>query len=123
LTFKKPIFDLEERCIQFSLSVFKLLDDLKANKVPYSLIDQLTRSSSSVGANVVEGKSSGTDKEFMRYYRIALKSGNETKYWLRLIIDGFDIPDKERLKILLIEAGEISNIIASIIIKMKNKTK
>ena len=123
MTIKKPIFDLEERCIHFSLSVFKLLDDLKTNKVPYSLIDQLTRSSSSVGANVVEGKSSGTDKEFMRYYRIAPKSGNETKYWLRLIIDGFDVPDKERLKILLIEAGEISNIIASIIIKIKNKTK
>lgn len=123
MTIKKPIFDLEERCIQFSLSVFKLLDDLKTNKVPYSLIDQLTRSASSIGANVVEGKSSGTDKEFIRYYRIALKSGNETKYWLKLIIEGFDVPKKERLKNLLVESGEISNIIASIIIKMKNKTK
>jgi len=87
------------------------------------LIDQLTRPSSSIGANIVEGKSSGSDKEFCRYYRIALKSSNETKYWLRLIAEGFNFPDKKKLRALLTEACELSIIIASIIIKIKNKTK
>jgi four helix bundle protein len=120
---EKPIFDLEERCVQFSLQVFKLIEPLKETKVPYPLIDQLTRSSSSIGANIVEGKSSSSDKEFCRYYRIALKSANETKYWLRLITEGFNYPDKNKLNALLTEAKELSNIIASIIIKIKNKTK
>ncbi|HJW16113.1 MAG TPA: four helix bundle protein, partial [Flavisolibacter sp.] len=47
---------------------------------------------------------------------IALKSANETKYWLCLIRDTMDI-DKERIEGLLKEADEISKIIASVIVK------
>ena len=87
----KPKFELEERCFQFSLLVVKQADKLKENKVPFSLIDQLIRSSTSIGANITEGQSSGSTKELLRYYRIALKSANETKYWLRLLNEGFEL--------------------------------
>ena len=47
----------------------------------------------SVGANVVEAKNSSLKLEFKRYYEIALKSGNETKYWLCIFRDGFEMKD------------------------------
>ena len=49
---------------------------------------------------------------------IALKSCNESKYWICLLRDGFDKKDKELDKILK-EADEISKILAASVIKLK----
>ena len=78
------------------------------------------RSASSVGANVVEAKNSSTRTEFKRYYEIALKSCNESKYWICLLRDGFDKKDEELNKILN-EGDEISKILAASIIKLKKE--
>jgi four helix bundle protein len=117
---KKPKFELGERCFQFSLLVVKQVNYYKENKVPYSLIDQFIRAATSIGANIIEGQGSGSEKEFLRYYRIALKSANETKYWLRLIKEGF-LNSNEDVHLMTKEAVELSNIIASIIIKINRK--
>lgn len=72
----------------------------------------------SVGANVVEGANSSSRVEFKRYYEIALKSANETKYWMCILRDGFDIND-ENIKLLLKECDEISKILAKSILSIK----
>ena len=82
------------------------------------VVKQVMRSAMSVGANVVEAVNSSTRTEFKRYYEIALKSGNETKYWLCLIRDTIEI-NKNKLDELLKEADELSKIIAAIILKAK----
>ena len=74
----------------------------------------------SIGANVVEATNSSTRTEFKRYYEIALKSGNETKYWLCILRDGFEVDD-EKIKELLKECDEITKILASSIITLKAK--
>ncbi len=79
------------------------------------MFDQLTRAATSIGANVIEGKSGSSKKDWVRYLNIALKSSNETKYWLCLIRDTQDI-DKVKINELIVEANELSKIIASIII-------
>jgi four helix bundle protein len=76
------------------------------------------RSAVSVGANLTEAKNSSTRLEFKRYYEIALKSANETKYWISLVMDGFEERSDE-LKDILREADELSRIIAASIIKLK----
>jgi hypothetical protein len=48
-----------------------------------------------------------------------LKSSNETKYWLCLLRDGLKI-DKKKINDLLTEVDEISKVIASIILKLKD---
>lgn len=48
-----------------------------------------------------------------------MKSANETKYWLCLLRDGLKL-DNTKLNILLNEVIEISNIVGSIIIKLKD---
>ena len=114
----KPKFELGERCFQFSLRVVRQVDFYKECKVPYSLIDQFLRAATSVGANVIEGQGSGSDKEFLRYYRIALKSANETKFWLALIRDTGK-GNKESVNTLLQELIEIANILASSVKTLK----
>jgi four helix bundle protein len=77
------------------------------------------RSSTSIGANVVEGASGSSKKDWIKFLIIALKSANETKYWLCLIRDTMEV-SKEEINKLIIEAEEISKIIASIIVKSKS---
>jgi four helix bundle protein len=80
------------------------------------------RSASSVGANVIEAKNSSSRNEFRRYYEIALKSCNESKYWICLLRDGFEKKEEE-LNIILKEADEISKILAASIIKLKKQNQ
>ena len=49
------------------------------------IIDQLTGSSTTVGANLFEADESLSRKDFAKCVGIALKELNETRFWLRLI--------------------------------------
>ena len=89
--------------------------ECKYDRVYASLFDQLIRSATSIGANVVEGRAGSSKKDWKKFFIIALKSANETKYWLCLIRDTIEI-DAAKVGLLLKEVEEISNIIASIII-------
>jgi four helix bundle protein len=116
---QKEFKDIKIRCYSFSLSVIQLIDSLNIKSIFYSLIDQLLRSSTSIGANLVEARSAHSKKDFIKFYEISLKSSNETKYWLCLLRDGIQI-DKDKINNLLKEVDEISKIIASAIVKLKN---
>ena len=78
------------------------------------------RSGTSIGANVVEAANSSSRIEFRRYYEIALKSANESKYWLCLIRDGNDLKNDEQIGELLMECNELSKILAASVIKLKS---
>ena len=111
--------DINIRTYNFSLKVLKFIDTIDIKRIHYSIVDQVIRSSCSIGANIAEGKSSTTKKEFSRYLEIALKSANETKYWLRLLKDFKNINNQE-IDFLLNEADEISRIIAKSVLTIKS---
>jgi four helix bundle protein len=115
--FKK---DFIKRLVSFSLKILKFSGKAKNNRVFWPVIDQLIRSATSVGANVIEAKSSSSKKDYIRFFEIALKSANETKYWLILIKES-DKSFKEEASKLLNEINEISNIIGSSILTLKGK--
>ena len=71
----------------------------------------------SVGANVTEAFNSSTRVEFRRYYEIALKSCNESRYWLRILKEGFEI--NTSMESILQEATEISKMLAASVLKLK----
>ena len=110
--------DLKYRCYNFSLSVIRFLKSKKWDSLSLVVVKQLMRSALSIGANVIEAKNSSSRLEFKRYYEIALKSSNESKYWMCLLRDGFEVKDEE-LSILLKEADELSRILASSVLKLK----
>ncbi|EFJ38940.1 hypothetical protein VOLCADRAFT_72165 [Volvox carteri f. nagariensis] len=114
---EKP-YNIRHRCFFFSKEILFFVKDCKYEKVYSSLFDQLVRSATSIGANVVEGKAGSSKKDWNKYLVIALKSANETKYWLCLIRDTQEV-SKEKVNELIKEADELSKIIASIIINAK----
>ena len=111
----KP-YNIRHRCFFFSKEVIFFVRDCNYERIYSSLFDQVIRSATSIGANVVEGKAGSSKKDWKNYYSIALKSANETKYWLCLIRDTIEGINKDKLRELIQEADEISKIIASIII-------
>jgi len=112
--------DLKERCYRFSLSIIALADTLPSKRSVWIIIDQLMRSAMSIGANLIEARASSSRLEFKKFYEIALKSANETKYWLGLLRDA-KMADRERIDKLLQEVTEIANMLASGVLKLKNK--
>ncbi len=116
----EKIKDIKKRCYNFSLEVIRFIDGLDVKRIYFSITDQLLRSATSIGANIIEAKSASSKKDFINFYQIALKSANETKYWLCILRDGLGI-QKDKVKPLLTEAEEISKIIAASLLTMKNK--
>ena len=84
--------------------------------------DQLLRSATSIGANIVEAKASSSKRDFIKFYEIALKSANETEYWLGLLRDATQA-DKNKTNQLLVEVEEISKMLGSSLLTLKNKKK
>jgi four helix bundle protein len=70
---------LKRKCFDFSEKIVKFVNSKEKKGINYSLYDQLLRSSTSIGANVVEAISASSKRDFINYYQIALKSSNETK--------------------------------------------
>lgn len=115
--------DIKVRAYKFSLEIIQIIKRLNNKHFVYSiLLKQLTRSATSVGANLIEGKAACSKKDFIKFYTISLKSANETKYWLALLRDT-KILGKEESQKLLEEIEEISKIIATIIINTKKNMK
>ncbi len=114
-------YEIRKRSYYFALEVVRFINSVDRRRVNLSLTDQLLRSATSVGANLVEATAAHSKRDFIKYYEIGLKSANESKYWLCLFRDGLDV-DKDKVKALLQEAVEISQIVATIVVKLK-KTK
>jgi len=114
--------ELRERTYAFSVKTIQFLESLPEKRISWVIANQLMRSATSIGANIIEAKSSSSKKDFIRFYEIALKSANETKYWLMLLVDALAVNGTE-VKFLLNETDEIARMIAASLLTLKNKNK
>jgi four helix bundle protein len=115
----KP-YDINERCYEFSKLIVLFINRNEFKRIHYSLIDQLLRSSTSIGANVIEGRSGNSRKNLEYFFSISLRSANETKYWLCLIRDTIIINNSE-INELILEADQLSKILGKSILTLKTK--
>ena len=114
--------DNRYRAYKFALDIIKLCRSFPEKRVYWVIGDQLLRSGKSIGANIIEAKASSSKKDFTRYYDIALKSANESKYWLCLLRDGeLDEIDSEKIGLLINEVDEICRMLGKSLITLKNK--
>lgn len=112
--------DIKERTFKFALEIVRLCRHLDERPgVERTLGKQLLRSGTSIGANVEEAQAGQSKADFTSKYTIALKEARETVYWLRLLKESGLFKDGS-VDTLLQEAGEISRIIGSIIVKGKS---
>jgi four helix bundle protein len=95
--------DIKEWTLEFAILMIKYSEELKRNKVDLDVVSQVRRSGTSIGANVREAKSSSSRKELARFYDIALRSANETGFWMEVINKGYEFNSKmsETIKIEL----------------------
>lgn len=112
--------DLRERCFRFSLNVLALVDTLPNKRSAWVIADQLIRSATSIGANLIEARASSSRLEFKKFYEIALKSANETIYWLELLKEA-KLADFQQIDPLLDEVKQIANMLGAGVIKLKGK--
>lgn len=114
--------NLRYRSYQFSLAIIKFVSSFPNKKVYWIPSDQLLRSATSIGANIIEAKASSSKRDFIRFYQIALKSANETKYWLSLLRDS-NLISKTKVNPLVTEADELCRMLASSLLTLKGKRK
>ena len=114
--------NFKNRCFKFSISILRVGDELKVKRINWILIDQLVRSATSVGANVVEGGNSSSKKEFINYFQISLKSASETIYWLEMLRE-LNKSKEDKINELLVECIEIKKLLSTIILNTKSNSK
>lgn len=112
----------KKRCFDFSIAVLNLTEALRERRQNWPIIDQVVRSATSVGANIVEGGNSTSKKEFINYFQIALKSAAETLYWFAILKE-INKNNAEEIELLIKECLEIKKMISTIIINTKNNSK
>jgi four helix bundle protein len=114
--------DFHKRVYLFALNTIKYIDGLSGGQSSNILSKQLLRSATSIGANIVEAQASASKKEYVNFFSIALKSANETKFWLGLLRDSKKA-NAEQTNKLIAEAKEIANIIGASVITLKENIK
>ena len=108
------------RLIALTVRTLRFATQLRKDKSLWTVADQLIRCTGSIGANVVEAKGSASTRDYTHFFEIALKSANETKYWLVVIRE--DSPEfSKEASALLDEADQVCRIIGSSVLTLKGK--
>jgi len=110
------------RAYKFALAIVNLVREFPKEEIYSVFANQILRSATSIGANLIEAKSSGSRKIFTYYYEISLRSCNETIYWLYILRDS-KLLKEEKIKPLIQEATQISKMLASILLTLRGKRK
>lgn len=119
----KPKVELKQRAYFYALDIIKFIDTLDKKDFTIQIIaKQLLRSATSIGANIIEAQAGSTKKDFTNFFSYALKSANESKFWLGLLRDSHKA-DKGSTNLLLQETTEMANILGSSILTLKGKRK
>ncbi len=102
---------LRELSIDFAVKIIKLCEAVKGH---YSLVNQIERSATSIGANVHEANYAHGKPNFIAKLQIALKECYETEYWIELFVKS-EILNRETAIDLYNQCGTIRRLlIASI---------
>ena len=115
-----PNYDLEERTAKFGEDIIEFSKKIPKNPVTISLITQLVKAGTSVGANYCEADNACSKKDFVNKISLCRKESRESKHWLRMIAKAVKTL-KDEAKRHSNEARELNLIFASIIKKCKEK--
>ena len=110
---------LVELSMDFSIKIIKLCGNIKGH---HSLVNQLERSATSIGANIHEANYAHGKPDFIAKLQIALKECYETEYWLELFVKS-DILNRETTVDLYNQCGTIRRILIASINTAKESAK
>ena len=81
----RPVFDLEERLLEFAARIIRLVDSLFGTKAGNHVGGQLLRSGTSPLPNHGEAQSAESIQDFIHKLKLCHKELIETRRWLRLV--------------------------------------
>ena len=111
---------LRDKSEAFSVRIVACCRVLRERKVEYSLIDQLLRAGTSVGANIAEAQFAHGKKDFVARLEIALKEINETGFWIERLFNGGYLTERE-FKSMRSDSIAIKKVLLSSIKTVKNQ--
>lgn len=112
------IYNLEERTAKFGEEIICFCKSLHRDSITNSLIVQLIKSATSIGANYCEADDAESKADFKHKIGICKKESREVKHWLRMI--AIALPNcKEESRAYWLEAKELNLIFNAINNKLK----
>lgn len=109
---------LVDLSMDLAVNVIRFCETIKGH---YSLVNQLERSATSIGANIREANYAHGKADFIAKLQISLKECYETEYWLELFIKA-NLTTKTQIKDIYNYCGTLRRLlIASINTARENK--
>lgn len=114
------IYELGERTAVFGESIIKFIRSIRQDNINRSILSQLVRSATSIGANYCEADGAESKKDFQHKIGISKKECKETEHWLRML--SISNPEcKDKCRQYWKEAHELTLIFSKIINNSKIK--
>ena len=121
---KQQTYDLEERLLEYSVNIIKIVEQLPKTRTGNHVAGQLLRSGTSAYPNHGEAQAAESPKDFIHKLRISLKELRETQRWLKLIQRVPLVKDSKRITEIIKETDELIRIfVASIKTAEKKKLR
>ncbi len=112
---------LKDKSMAFAIRMVNLHKFLHNSKNETVISNQITRSGTSIGANISESEYAQSKADFINKLHIALKEASETEFWIKLLASTDYISQTEK-ESLLADCRELIRIlIASINTSKGNK--
>jgi four helix bundle protein len=106
-------YDLEERLLEYSVRIVKLVEKLPNTRAGNHVAGQLLKSGTSPYPNHGEAQAAESKKDFIHKMRICLKELRESKRWQKLIQRVPLVKPPDRVDDLLQETEELIKIFVS----------
>jgi len=115
-------YDLEERLLEYSVTIIRLVEKLPHTRAGNHIASQLLRSGTSPYPNHAEAQAAESARDFVHKMRVCLKELRESERWLKLIERIPLLRDSTLLQEALGETEELIKIfVASIKTAQKKK--
>ena len=111
-------YNIQDKSFRFAVRIVKLCKMLRTERKEYTLSNQLLRSGTSIGANVMEAQQAQSRADFQSKLNIALKEASETEYWLRLLA-ATDYLNQTEFESVFKDCNELVKILVTSVRTMK----
>lgn len=116
-------YNLEERTAKFGEAIIIFCKNISQDAISKPIITQIIRSATSIGANYMEANGASSRKDFANKIFICKKEAQETKHWLRMLLQCVDDQKKREIYRLSKESQELILIFQKISSTLRQNEK
>jgi four helix bundle protein len=117
--------ELLNRTFKFGVDTLKFLNSIPNTTIYKVIINQLAKSSTSIGANYEESQASESKDDFIHKISICSKEARESNYWLKILMELLKNDNRStKVQLLYNESEQLIKIFTAIkLSSQKNKKK